>query len=240
MSDGRQHDDRVAQNQQEQDITRRLAQKLQHLDAPRRQPPHPRRTGWRLTAQQYDLATDHREWQPGQGEPPLAHQRAQPTPVGQDVLDASLARRGGFDLRRRQPYALDEASRRLQQAFGEDISLRCAGKSRLAELGLLQDQSQPAAVPEELRQLKETMRRDAAQEATLNRRPSLQARLKALKSQLDQLLQDAGDEGDEAENGDWHDPRSQDMRASAAPRTNRQGVLVNAAGQPLTLRSQPD
>jgi hypothetical protein len=254
MSDLRQHDDRVAQNAAEADITQRIAQKLAHLDgAPR--PPSQARRGIQVVAQTRDgrLLTDDRAWTPGQSAPPMAYEvRQAPTPVGQDVLDAALARRGGFDLRRRQPYALDEASRRLQQAFGEDIHLRAAGKARLAGLGLLQDHSRPADVPAEVRRLKQAIAVDQREEATRPRRPSLQARLKALKQQLDQLLNDQGDEDeDEGDTGDWQDPRGEDLRASAEeecrgaarrhshPRTNHRGVLINAAGEPITLRSQP-
>jgi hypothetical protein len=238
-------DDRVSENRMELDIVQRVAAKLRGLDAPRAP-----QGGLRVEAEALGLATDAREWRRGGTPPALATERPQPTPIGQDAMDVPLERAGGFHLRRGRPYTLQEASSRLQRAFGDDTTLKLAGKARLSALNLLQDDRKPSAVPEEIKRLKETIQRDQAEQATLNRRPSLQERLKALKTQLDQLLQDEGDDEDADAPGDWRDPRSQDLRASAEdfsaisensrPRTNRRGVLIDAAGEPLTLRSQPD
>jgi hypothetical protein len=233
-------DRQVDENAAQLDIVQRIAAKLQHLDAPQR-PPAQARRGIQVVAQTRDgrLLTDDQAWQPGQGVPPMAYElRQAPTPVGQDVLDASLERRGGFDLSGTRRYSLQDASTRLRHAFGEDISLRCAGKTRLAGLNLLLDHSRPADVPAEVRRLKEAIAVDQREEATRPRRPSLQQRLQALKDQLDQLLADQGDEGDE---GDWHDPRSQDLRASAdpEPRGRKGTLIVDQSGRPATLRSQP-
>jgi hypothetical protein len=232
-------DRKVEENQTQLDIVQRIAAKLRGLDAPRAP-----QGGLRVEAEALGLATDAREWRRGGTPPALATERPQPTPIGQDAMDVPLERAGGFNLRRSAPYPLAEADRRLQQAFGENLELRCAAKSRLSELALLQDDRKPSTVPEEVRRLKETMRRDAAQEATLNRRPSLQQRLQAIQEALAQLIQDQGEEDEEeSPNGDWHDPRQQhySLSASSTPgstrvRTNAQGVIVDHAGTPIVLK----
>jgi len=83
------------------------------------------------------------------------------------------------------------------------------------------------------------MRRDQAEEATRSRPLTLQQRLQGLKRQIEALLEEGQDDEGDEENGDWQDPRSQDLRARAEPRTDSRGVLINAAGQPITLRGRP-
>jgi hypothetical protein len=235
-----------AQNAAEAEITRRLAEKLRFLDSPRAP-----QGGLRVQAEALGLTTDAREWRRQGGTPPaLAHERPQPTPVGEDALDAPLERRAGFNLRRAAPYGLEEADRRLRAAFGDDLDLRCAGKARLAGLGLLRDGAKPADVPKEVRQLKQAIQRDMAEEATrptpARGKPGLQERLQALKQQIEQLLDDQGD-ADEGEPGAWQDPRRQNYveaghgltLQAAAVRTDRRGRLVDATGKPLVLRSYP-
>lgn len=234
-------DTRVADNQAEQDIVQRIAAKLQQDLAKARRPQGQGRRGIRLVAQQFgDLTTDQRAWQPGQGTPPLAHERAQPSPLGGDAMDPLLARQCGFILDGSRRYSLEEASTWLQRVFGDNIELRCAAKSRLSQLGVLRESLKPARVPAELKQLKERMPRERAEEATVTRPLTLQQRLQGLRDQIEALLDEADDEGDEENEGDgWCDPRRQDMRAAAAPRTDSRGVLINAAGAPVTLRSNP-
>src|ERR671930_139058 len=244
MSDLRQKDNLIQQNRDEQAITQCIAQKLAHLDSARRPQGQPRRVGVRMVAQTYGLQTDDREWKRDGSPAPLAHDRAQPAPVGADPLDATLERRAGFNLHRRERYSLQEASSRLREAFGDAIDLRGAAKQRLHELGLLQDNAKPAVVPEEFRQLKQAIQRQQAEEARPPRQRSLQERLLDLKRQIDALLEEGQDDGEGENSSGWEDPRRKNYveagsgrtLKTAKVRTDSRGRLVDRRGEPITIK----
>jgi hypothetical protein len=191
-------DRRVDENATEQDITQRVAAKLQHLDAPRRPQAQPRRVGARLRFEAYGLQTDDAQVRPD-GTPRLASDNV--SPPYRDIMDNELVR-ARFVLDGSQRYSLAQADEMLQRRFGDDLVLRTACKTRLATLGLLSgDDGLTGRVPDP---------------RILEARGQRQGDLRASAEDLP--------------------PRGR----TGAVRTNRRGILIDAAGKPITLRSQPD